>query len=365
MSEIGLGACVQRLLDGQRIPDAWWAALRGALDRNLRRRGLTSRPPAYVGLDDLASWSDDGALDALTAEFYRDHVLPRLRHHWPARSDAQLAGLIDLMARQFLGERQRRHDRIGYFVHENATMALRIAVDRGALVRAPDAATGADHASEDAGDEGGDDRERAGARGPRAHRNEAFAPPGALAAARIPPEQWRDRLQAQDGWARVVPLLGSASRPTQEVLADAIADAAAQPTPAALTARDAVLAIRDDVRAALTSAAIDPDAAVGWDDGEGGTAELVRVVVPGDARGDAQDLARLADRLRARVGQLACQERVRAGLLRIIDQIADAGDDPPPPAELRRRLGIARSTLHELLQRLRPLIVEESQELAR
>lgn len=344
MSEPGLAGSLRALLDGQRIPAVLWAALRDALDQNLRRRGLSSRPPAYVGLDDVAAWTDDGALDALAAEFYRDHVLPRLRSDWPARSESQLAGLIDLMARQFLGERQRSHDRIGYFVHQNVVQALRIAVERGTLEVAPHAA---------------DDEPAA-----RAHRAERFAPPGS-AAERIPPERWLERFAAQDGWSDVVPLLGSASAETQAVLAGAIAAAAAQPPPAAMTARDVVLAIRDEVRAALPGPGVDPDVAVGWDRGEDGVAELVRVVLPGDPPPGGHDFARLAERLRARVAQLACQDRVRAGLLRVIDQIAEAGDEPPPPAELGRRLGVPRSTLHELLQRLKPLVMEEWREPGR
>lgn len=350
MSEPSLAGCVQQLLDGQRIPEAFWAALRDALDRNLRRRGLISRPPAYVGVDDFASWGDAGALDALAAEFYRAHVLPRLRLDWPARSEAQLAGLVDLMARQFLGERQRRHDRIGYFVHENVVKALRIAVERGALELRRRAA----------GDEPRGEPADAPAAG-RDHRTEVFEPPGVPGAERIPPERWQDRFAAQDSWVHVVPLLGSASAETQAALAGAIAAAAAHPPPAAMTARDVVVAIRDQVRAALSGPGIDPEIAVAWDHGDDGVAELVRVVAP-DAHLDARGFARLADRLRARVAQLPCQERVRAGLIRVIDQIADAGDEPPSPAELRRRLGVPRSTLHELLQRLKPLVVEQWRE---
>jgi len=342
MSEPGLAPCVQRLLDGQRIPDAFWAVLRDTLHRNLRRRGLTSRPPAYVGLDDFAAWNEQGALDALAADFYHEHVLPRLRPNWPARSEAQLAGLVDLMARQFLGERQRRHDRIGYFVHDNVVKALQIAVDRGALearLRVPDGRTD----------------------GEPERRVEAFAPPGAPQAERIPPERLQERLQAQDGWPHVVPRLGSASLETQAVLADAIIAAVSRAPGAAVTVRDVVFATRDEVRAALSSPGADPDVAVGWDHGDDGAAELVRVVFP-DPREDVRGHARLAERLRARVARLTCQDRVRAGLVRVIDQIADAGDEPPSPAELRRRLGIPRSTLHELLQRLRTLIMEEWQE---
>ena len=344
MSEPGLAGCLQALLDGQRIPAALWAALRDALHQNLRRRGLISRPPAYVGLDDVAAWTDDGALDALAAEFYRAYMLPRLRPDWPSRSEDRLAGLIDLMARQFLGDRQRDQDPIGYFVHQNVVQALQIAVERGALEVAPRASD----------DEPGD-----GAAG-RAHRAERFSPPG-TAAERIPPERWHERLAAQDGWGDLVPRLGSASVETQTVLAGAVAAAAARPPPAALTARDVVQAIRDEVRAALPGPGVDPDVAVGWDRGEDGAAELVRVVLPGEAP-PGPDFARLAERLRARVAQLACQDRVRAGLLRVIDQIAEAGDEPPPPAELGRRLGIPRSTLHELLQRLKPLVMEEWRE---
>ena len=63
-----------------------------------------------------------------------------------------------------------------------------------------------------------------------------------------------------------------------------------------------------------------------------GARELVRVVFPDEAAFTASERRHRVERLRAAVAQLACQERVRAALFRVLDALLEDEDDLPTRA---------------------------------
>lgn len=127
-------------LDAQRFEELW-SALRAALRRELKRRGLWESPPAYLGIYGGESWqpaggggSDDSALEELLAECYSYIFVARLRS-LQAQSQVKpnIEGLIVLNIRHFLHERQKEHDPVGSQVFAVLHSAVRMAVEQGEL----------------------------------------------------------------------------------------------------------------------------------------------------------------------------------------------------------------------------------------
>ncbi len=127
--------------------DELWTALRRRLRRVLQRRGLWDRPPSYLGLTDHSAWTtprtadrsgfpmaDQDALDELTTDFYVEMFVKRLSNlrRYAARGD-NLEKVIRLGAGQFIQERQRENDRLGYRLFHWLRAALAQAVTHGRL----------------------------------------------------------------------------------------------------------------------------------------------------------------------------------------------------------------------------------------
>jgi hypothetical protein len=127
-------------LDSRRF-EALWSALRAALRRELKRRGMWESPPAYLGVFGGESWEAAGggkgqesALDELMAECYSYIFVSRLRSlQAQLKVKPNIEGLVVLNIRHFLHERQREHDPIGFQVFEVLLSAVRLAVEEGEL----------------------------------------------------------------------------------------------------------------------------------------------------------------------------------------------------------------------------------------
>ena len=157
--------------------DQLWTALRRRLRRTLQRRGLWDRQPAYLGVTGHTAWTTPGtanrrgfpkaeqdALDELTTDFYVEVFvkrLPSLRRY--ARRGDNLEKIVRLGAGQFIQERQRQNDRLGYRLFQWLRTALAQAVTnrrlyvlagdvkiRNETVLGFDPAASAEPASEDA-----------------------------------------------------------------------------------------------------------------------------------------------------------------------------------------------------------------------
>jgi hypothetical protein len=138
-------------LDGE-VFAAVWEALRIALRAELRRRGLWSSPPSYLGIYGWCSWEQVGeasggggpamaraaeradALEDLAAGCYTFIFVDRFRSlAAQLRIKPDVEGLVQLGIRHFLHEQQRKHDPLGYRIFAVTRAAVRAALGRGEL----------------------------------------------------------------------------------------------------------------------------------------------------------------------------------------------------------------------------------------
>ncbi len=113
---------------------ALWESLRGALVFELRKRGLFTSPPSFLGIYGAVDWLQGDALEELLAECFSFAVLRRLErlgHHLKVKSN--IDGLIFANIRNFLFETQKRHDRVGFKVFKALHQATRQSIAAGVL----------------------------------------------------------------------------------------------------------------------------------------------------------------------------------------------------------------------------------------
>ncbi len=121
--------------------EALWAALRAAVRRELKRRGLWTSLPAYLGVYGGVSWEPAGGeksrgspFEDLVAECYAYVFGSRLRGlQAQLKLKPDVEGLIVLNIRHFLHERQKEHDPIGFQVYSVLHAAVAQAVEHGEL----------------------------------------------------------------------------------------------------------------------------------------------------------------------------------------------------------------------------------------
>lgn len=121
--------------------DDMWQALTAALVYELKRSGVWSCSPSFLGVFGWRSWHERGpgrtesALEELLVDGY-DYVflkrLPRLKSQLAAKGDVD--GLVFLFLRNHLYERRKAHDPLGYKVFKTLSGAVRDAVAAGELV---------------------------------------------------------------------------------------------------------------------------------------------------------------------------------------------------------------------------------------
>jgi hypothetical protein len=122
-------------------------ALRDAIRAELQRRGLWDRSPSYLGVVGWQRWEAPGegargaagedrpgALDELIADAYSYVFVDRLRSlEAQLRLKPDIEGLVVLNVRNFVHDRQRAHDPLGFRVFEIARAAVRRSLDAGDL----------------------------------------------------------------------------------------------------------------------------------------------------------------------------------------------------------------------------------------
>jgi len=110
-------------------------ALRQALRVELHRRGLWTSPPSYLGVVGWPSWNErpasgEDALDELRTDAYSFVFVDRLQHlrrHLEVKPNIE--GLVVLALRQFVQERQEKHDPLGTQVYAVLRSAVRDALE--------------------------------------------------------------------------------------------------------------------------------------------------------------------------------------------------------------------------------------------
>lgn len=119
-----------------------WQALRTAVVAELRRRSAWTSPPSYFGIDGWASWQawepgpgrTRSALDELVTDCYCFVFLeqrPRLRAQLAVKPNVD--GLVLLYLRNYLHDRRKHHDLLGFRVFESLRSAVEQALESGEL----------------------------------------------------------------------------------------------------------------------------------------------------------------------------------------------------------------------------------------
>ncbi len=108
--------------------------LRSLLVFELRRRGLWSMPPRYLGIIGGKNWAERAVLDELLFDCYAYVFIDRLRGlRRQAAVRRSIDGLVTLSVRHFVHDAQRRHDPFGYRIFELVHAATESLVERGVL----------------------------------------------------------------------------------------------------------------------------------------------------------------------------------------------------------------------------------------
>jgi hypothetical protein len=284
----------------------------------------------------------------ICADCYVFAVLDRIKG---LRNQLRVRGNIDgLIVRNvdnFLLERQRRHDPIGYAVFGNV---------EGAVCRA-----------EDAGEIAVEGRS-----GGRLHNQSVLRLDRAQSSADpVEPRTLQKALEQTADWDQAVPSLVATTEEGQEWVVGFLLRLREAGNPA-VRCGDLVAVIAARTRESWVARHAVPRGELAYE-GEDQVGMLVRMVCPDQTLEDRDRWERLKQKMTLRIERLDRQERVRerltrvfAGLVKLIEE-ADWG--MPKQAELIARLGIARATLsddfHILKDLLEELLHEENPESCR
>ncbi|MGF1583046.1 MAG: hypothetical protein ACFCD0_27315 [Gemmataceae bacterium] len=108
-------------------------ALERLLKRKMREKNLLTAPPSYLGYLEIQDWTAHNAFEDIVADCYIFAILDRLqRLQGQLKAKPNIDGLISRNVNNFLFERQRTHDPIGYAIFCNVKNSfLEIATTQG------------------------------------------------------------------------------------------------------------------------------------------------------------------------------------------------------------------------------------------
>lgn len=112
--------------------EAFWSKVKALLKREIRRRNLWTAPPSYLGIP-APNWSDADALEDLATDAYLDllHHLSGLKAQ--LQNHQNIDGYVMVCIRNFVHQRQRTRDPVGYRVFEILQIAVRRLCEEGRL----------------------------------------------------------------------------------------------------------------------------------------------------------------------------------------------------------------------------------------
>lgn len=305
------------------------------LRERMRRRGLLTAPPAYLGYD-IASWDAAGAFDDIVADCYLFAVVKRiqgLRNQLVVRPD--IDGLIRRNVDNFLFDRQLNKDPIGYAVFENLESAV------------------ADLATAGKASAAGIEEGRL--------RSAAIVRLGAADAASTPCDAERLRKAVGDAaeWSDALAGLVTTSDGGREWMIGFLKRIEAEGI-RCFRVSDLVAAVASRARNDWAARHAVPAGELGYE-GDDESHRLVRLVWPDEAGETTEVLEMLKRIVPARI-EREQQARVRKGLTAVFEEwiitIVEEGVSRPNQAELARRLTMSAKTLSDYLQRLRGMMRE-------
>jgi len=310
--------------------------LEKVLRQRMRRRNLLLAPPSYLGYD-MGGWDAPGAFEDIVADCYIFAFLDRLqglRNQLRVRSN--IDGLIVRNIDNFLLDRQRHHDPVGYAVFGNV---------EGAACRA-----------EASGELTVEGLNRGRLHNPSLLRLDQGKP----SAEPADPRTLQDALEQAPGWDQAVPSLAATTEEGQEWIARFIhrlRDAGV----AAVRCGDLVAVVAARARESWAARHALPRQELAYE-GDDELGKLVRMVCPDQTLEDRDRWEKLKEKVSRRIKGLDRQQRVRERLTQVfagLVQLIEEGDAAPPKqAELIHRLGIARATLSDDFRILQGILAE-------
>ena len=129
---------VRVALDGEpsasRLDDVF-TKLGDALKHEMLRRGLWTAPPSYLGIFGGQSWQQAETFEELLTDCYLFNFVKRLAGLGALlAAQDNIEGVVFRNIRQFLFEKQRRYDPVGYRVFKVLRQAVRRSLDHGELM---------------------------------------------------------------------------------------------------------------------------------------------------------------------------------------------------------------------------------------
>jgi hypothetical protein len=316
------------------------AELERLLKRRMRRRNLLSAPPAYLGYGG-PSWYAEDAFDDILHDCYIFAILERieaLQNQLRARDN--IDGLIVRNVDNFLLERQRKHDPIGYAVFGNLDAAVRLAQTAGRV-------------------------DVEGLRQGRV-RNQVLLriTPRQPDAALAEPEQLREIFAADVSWRDALPNMVRISEEGQEWVIGFL-EGLRTAGVAAIRCGDLLAVLGARARADWVARHADHPNEFAWE-GEDEAGQLVRMLAPDTVSEDRDHWERQKQDLLGRIARLDRQRRVRDRLTRVVGalfkMIEEGGAEPPRQAELARRLAVPKTTLSDDFRLLADLLGDAEEE---
>lgn len=314
---------------GQVLP-----ALERLLRYRMRQKNLLSAPPEFLGYPAVANWSVPDAFEDIVVDCYIFAIAQRITAlQNQLRIKPNVDGLISRNAANFLLERQRKHDPIGYAVFGNV---------RGA---AQDVA-----AAEEIGLENLD-------RGKLCSQS-ILRLGGSPSAAPATRDQIRARLDVASGWADTVRWLTETTEEGRDWVRGFL-----RGFPAAgitgVVCGDLVEVVAARVRSDWRVRHAAPSSELARE-GDDEFATTVRMVWPDEGIEARERWEQLKRVIPERIAGLDRQTRVRERLAIVFDALVRAiesgGAAPPNQADLIERTGIPRATLSDDMRVLREIV---------
>lgn len=310
--------------------------LEGLLRLHMRKKNLLAAPPEYLGYSGLANWSVPGAFEEILHECYLFAIVVRiksLRNQLLVKPNVD--GLISQNVANFLMERQRKQDPIGYAVFGNVRAA------------AQDAAAAQELRLENLKGEkvGNETILRLGT-----------GPPAAAATL----AQIRSQLDLAAGWEDAVRWLTKTTEKGQAWVRGLLREFPAAGI-TAVTCGDLIAVVAGRVRSDGRARHAEPSSELARE-GDDEFATTVRMVWPDDGIESRERWELLKHVIPQRIAALDRQERVRESLgivfRALVRAVESGGANPPSQAELIKLTGMPRATLSDGIRVLREIFSE-------
>jgi len=343
------------------VPPELLDAVAKALRAEMKKRGLWTAPPAWLGYEEWNRWNEsngkykDEALkkysDAfinLLFECYEYLFLgQRLPHLQNAMKQSQnIDGLVVRNIKQFITEKQRKHDPLGYNVAHHARDAVQCAIDKGIIK-----ASGLTHKG-------------------KVYNRTLLSSTNSTTLSKQ--ERIFEVLHDNQKWKEIRHKLAGKSEKVQELLCEIVCQLIESGVNC-FRFENLVNAMKEDVRAINPEPkyiSIDKVTEIRKEDIEIAAREPANDAYANDAYAqlivrldtsyeDYHNYCDLRDKIREAIDKLPLQEKFRKRLHQILMEFENAIETEtkiPSQTELSRRLGVSIGTINKGIKELRKLV---------